>query len=104
MDTPPPPLSETLVFPAQGSGVGPGASPGVACRGVETPQVPGYTLTNLLGTGSTAVVWRAVQLSTGRPVALRLWAAGPAAAAAPWARRRFRREADLITRLEHPHI
>ena len=56
----------------------------------------------LLGQGGMATVWRAVQLSTGREVALKLME--PLLLASRRARARFDRELRLTARLTHPNI
>ncbi|MCX5655274.1 MAG: serine/threonine protein kinase, partial [Planctomycetota bacterium] len=66
------------------------------------PQVEGYEILGPLGEGGMGIVWRAVQLSTRRPVALKLLRAGGFASSK--ARLRFEREVELAARLEHPHI
>lgn len=68
----------------------------------EYPHVVGYEITGRLGEGGMGVVWRAVQLCTRRPVALKLMSA--AALGSANARRRFEREVELASRLEHPNI
>ena len=66
------------------------------------PEIEGYEVLGPLGEGGMGIVWRAVQLSTRRPVALKLHRAG--AFASPKALLRFEREVELAARLEHPHI
>ena len=66
------------------------------------PEVEGYEVTGRLGEGGMGVVWRAVQLSTRREVALKLLAAGRFHS--DRARGRFEREVELSARLEHPNI
>jgi serine/threonine protein kinase len=66
------------------------------------PQVPGYTITGRLGQGGMGAVWRAVQLSTGREVAVKLMS--PSVFGSTRAQARFLREVELVARLEHPHI
>ncbi|MEM7624957.1 MAG: serine/threonine-protein kinase [Planctomycetota bacterium] len=66
------------------------------------PQIPGYRLLHKLGEGGMGVVWKAVQLATRRPVALKLL--GAAAFGSNAARLRFEREVELAARLEHPFI
>ncbi|MFW6107585.1 MAG: WD40 repeat domain-containing serine/threonine protein kinase [bacterium] len=66
------------------------------------PQIPGYRVTGRLGEGGMGTVWRAVQLSTRRPVAVKVL--GLAAFGSEKARVRFEREVELTARLEHPHI
>jgi serine/threonine protein kinase len=65
-------------------------------------QIEGYEILGPLGEGGMGIVWRAVQLSTRRPVALKLLRAGGFASSK--ARLRFEREVELAARLEHPHI
>lgn len=66
------------------------------------PQIDGYHLIEKLGEGGMGVVWKAIQLATRRPVALKLLSA--AAFASEPARLRFEREVELAARLEHPCI
>lgn len=67
-----------------------------------TPQIEGYKIVDKLGEGGMGVVWRAIQLSTSRIVALKLLS--PAVLGSDSARARFAREIELSARLEHPHI
>jgi serine/threonine protein kinase len=68
----------------------------------EWPAVPGYEILGVLGRGGMAVVFKARQLELQRIVALKMlrdWArAGEKELA------RFRAEADVIARLQHPNI
>ncbi|MCD4687312.1 MAG: serine/threonine protein kinase, partial [Anaerolineae bacterium] len=64
--------------------------------------VKGYDIGESIGTGSFGVVYRAVQPSVGREVAIKIIL--PAFANQPDFVRRFETEARLIARLEHPHI
>jgi len=66
------------------------------------PVIDGYEITGRLGEGGMGVVWRALQLSTGRPVAIKLMSA--AAFGSERARLRFEREVRLTARLDHPQI
>jgi len=65
------------------------------------PEVPGYGSLIEIARGGQGVVYRAVQLSTRRPVALKvLRDVAPTEAE----RRRFEREIDLAASLRHPNI
>ncbi len=55
-----------------------------------------------IGRGGAGEVWRATHLGLGREVAVKLLAEQPAGD--PDARARFLREAQLIARLDHPHV
>ncbi len=68
----------------------------------ELPTVEGYNLIEEVGRGGMGVVYRALQLSTKRVVALKVMLA--AAFASPFARRRFEREVELAARLQHASI
>jgi serine/threonine protein kinase len=54
------------------------------------------------GRGGMGVVYRATELSLGRPVALKLIA--PARAEDPGFRERFQREARLTAAIDHPNV
>src|SRR5690348_11307104 len=82
--------------PAAGRGVDHGETAHYA------PIVPGYCITGRLGEGGMGVVWRAVQLSTHREVALKVMkvpGTGPSLA-----RLRFERGVELSAKLDHPGI
>jgi protein kinase-like protein len=64
--------------------------------------IAGYRVEDLLAGGGMGVVYRATQLSLGRTVALKVLA--PHLSADLEFRERFRREAAMQARLEHPHI
>jgi tetratricopeptide (TPR) repeat protein len=66
------------------------------------PEIEGYEVAGPLGAGGMGTVWRAVQQSTRREVALKVL--GHAALVSVKARARFEREVELASRLEHPHI
>ncbi len=61
-----------------------------------------YRLVERLGAGGMSVVWRGYDEVLGRPVAVKLMAAG--LVADPDLRGRVRREARAAARLSHPHI
>ncbi|MET0166972.1 MAG: protein kinase, partial [Vicinamibacterales bacterium] len=60
-----------------------------------------YRVTSRLGAGGMGVVYKAVDAKFQRPVAIKLLSAASAATAA---RRRFLREAQTASSLNHPHI
>ncbi|MBM3122322.1 MAG: serine/threonine protein kinase [Chloroflexi bacterium] len=65
------------------------------------PEFPGYQLQSLIGRGGMGRVYRAEQLATRRPVAVKVLdraTTDPAKLAA------FRREAATVAQLEHPHV
>ena len=62
----------------------------------------GFCVEELIGIGGTAIVYRAEQLSLGRPVALKVLA--PQQADDEAFRTRFRREGKHLAVLEHPNI
>ena len=62
----------------------------------------GYRLLDEIGSGAFSVVWRAVQPSVGREVAIKQIRSE--LASQPEFIRRFEAEARLIARIEHPHI
>ena len=67
------------------------------------PATPaGYRIASEIHRGAQGVVYRAVQLATQRPVALKVLLAG--ALATSRQRRRFERECELVAQLEHPHV
>jgi WD40 repeat protein/serine/threonine protein kinase/DNA-binding XRE family transcriptional regulator len=64
--------------------------------------VKGFELGEMIGSGGYGVVYRALQSSVGRDVAVKIIL--PRYANHPDFIRRFEAEAQLIARLEHPHI
>jgi serine/threonine-protein kinase len=83
--------------------MGPNASPPAPPPGeADLPQVPGYRVEGVLGHGGVGVVYRAWHLGLQRPVALKMLLAGAQAPAAD--RERFRREAEAVAALRHPHV
>ncbi|MBX3404185.1 MAG: protein kinase [Phycisphaeraceae bacterium] len=75
-----------------GAGLGPEGS----------PRIAGYRVLGVVSSGAQGVVYRAVQESTSRTVAIKTLAAG----LAPSTRQRMRaeREAEIAARLRHPNI
>ena len=86
----------TAPLPVSGAG---GEAPGPPGP---VPEVEGYQILGPLGEGGMGTVWRAVQLSTHREVALKLL--GHGTFTSDKARLRFEREVEVTAGLEHPHI
>src|SRR5581483_8150894 len=70
--------------------------------GEKLPRVPGYEVVAVLGRGGMGVVFQARHLKLNRLVALKMLLAG--AYAGPLELERFRREAEAVAALRHPHI
>jgi tetratricopeptide (TPR) repeat protein/tRNA A-37 threonylcarbamoyl transferase component Bud32 len=68
----------------------------------ESPQIQGYDILAKLGEAGQGQVWRALQLSTGREVALKVPRVG--SLVSDRTRMRFEREVELAARLKHPRI
>jgi serine/threonine protein kinase len=66
------------------------------------PAIPGYEILGELGRGGMGVVYRALQVSSQRMVALKL--IRDSALAGPRERARFRIEAEAAARMHHPHL
>src|SRR6202521_3032886 len=64
-------------------------------------QVGSYRIESVLGAGGMGTVYRALDTKLNRPVAVKLLSDELADAAA---RRRFQREAQMASSLNHPHI
>jgi predicted Ser/Thr protein kinase len=65
-------------------------------------SIPGYEVLGLLGRGAMGVVYLARQTSLNRVVALKVLRGG--IEVDPEARERFFTEAEVIARLQHPHV
>lgn len=65
-------------------------------------QIPGYNIESQIGKGGMAVVYRAIQESLGRPVALKVM--HPLFANSPEFTERFLNEGRLLASLRHSHI
>ncbi|HNU29046.1 MAG TPA: protein kinase [Sedimentisphaerales bacterium] len=66
------------------------------------PEIEGYQIIEKLGEAGQGQVWRAVQQSTGRQVALKVPRIGLLASRRVLAR--FEREVRIVAQLKHPHI
>jgi serine/threonine protein kinase len=77
-------------------------SPRTETPGAHWPTVPGYEILDELGRGGMGVVYRAMQVSLKRPVALKL--IRDAALASAQDRGRLRIEAEAVARMSHPNI
>ena len=66
------------------------------------PAVAGYELLGVLGRGGMGIVYKARQKGLNRLVALKMILSG--AHAAPEERARFRREAEVVARMQHPNV
>lgn len=69
---------------------------------VGSPRIPGYGNLSVISSGSQGVVYKAVQESTSRNVAIKVMIAGDTASARQ--RARGEREAEISARLRHPNI
>jgi len=115
----PPPMAVPIpTAPAPGSGAPKSASPAggpsvhasahvsfasqPAVSATGFPIIDGYDLVRAAGKGGMGVVYEAIQLATGRRVAIKLLP--EAALASELARTRFAREVEVVARLQHPGI
>jgi serine/threonine protein kinase len=64
--------------------------------------IPGYKLLNEISRGGQAIVYKAIQLTTGKTVAVKVLLQGPLADQA--ARERLQREVRVLAALSHPNI
>jgi serine/threonine protein kinase len=78
------------------------AGPTPAAINSEAPAVPGFEILGELGRGGMGIVYRARQVVLQRTVALKMILNG--AHAGPKELSRFRAEAGVIARLQHPNI
>jgi eukaryotic-like serine/threonine-protein kinase len=69
--------------------------------GVPLPSIPGYTIERELGRGGMGVVYLARQVGLERLVAIKML---PQGAEAERTLNRFRTEAEVIARLQHPNL
>ncbi len=67
-----------------------------------TPQIKGYEILGKLGEAGQGQIWRALQVSTSREVALKVPRAGLISSEKALAR--FEREVELAAALKHPNI
>jgi hypothetical protein len=68
----------------------------------ELPNIRGYRLLSEIRSGGQATVYKAVQESTERTVAIKVLFGGPFLSAR--GRERFERETAVLASLDHPHI
>ncbi len=66
------------------------------------PNIEGYTLTGELSQGGQGVVYRAVQVETKRPAAIKMLITGSFASERQ--RQRFDREIEIAARFRHPNL
>jgi hypothetical protein len=78
------------------------APPAPALDLAPLPLVPGYEILDEVGRGGMGMVYRARQVALNRLVALKLMRDGAHATAEE--RARFKREAEAVARLQHPHV
>ena len=97
------PSSErTLPVGAAPANEGSSGATGLKNTGQPLPEIPGYDVLKQIGRGGMGVVYKAVQRSTKRVVALKALLEGPFASDV--ARARFEREIALAAALKHPGI
>lgn len=79
-----------------------GTDPSTATVTAARPEIPGYDLTEILGRGGMGEVWKAVQKSLGRVVAVKILPEKLAKDSEFVAR--FEKEATALASLSHPNI
>jgi len=94
-------------WPDGQSGIASSASPAASpkkdtAEGMFGPRLEGYRILGEIGSGGGGTVWRALQVSTHREVALKVLSTR--ILGSERARLRFQREVELTARLEHPNI
>ena len=94
--------SEVLGKEAPSSGVSKNTDSHLATAETIFPRIEGYEILGRLGKGGMGTVWRAIQLSTKREVALKLLEGKRLTS--DRARGRFEREVTLSAQLTHPII
>ena len=65
-------------------------------------QIPGYTLIDTIGTGGMATVYKGIQDSLKRKVAIKV--IHKKLANQPLVLQQFERESYIIAQLNHPHV
>ncbi|MEM8678588.1 MAG: serine/threonine-protein kinase [Planctomycetota bacterium] len=71
-------------------------------RDTKPPEIPGYVVEEELHRGGQGVVFRGIQKSTGRRVAIKMLLSGQLAGTQE--RARFEREVQTLAQLKHPNI
>src|SRR5262245_46602578 len=94
----------TLVTFDDAQGLAPPPAPSPTARPL--PRVEGYDVLDEVGKGGMGVVYKALHLGLKRVVALKMLQPSPGLSADDWQQQlsRFRREAEALARLRHPHI
>ncbi|MCB9851710.1 MAG: tetratricopeptide repeat protein [Phycisphaerales bacterium] len=77
-------------------------APAEASGAISTDAIPGYEILGELKRGGQGVVYRAMQVSTRREVAVKVMHEGPFAGASD--KMRFDREVETLAKLKHPNI
>src|ERR1700722_14793295 len=79
-----------------------GTDPSLVAPDAIPPRLPGYEILDEIGRGGMGIVYRAVQLATSRPVALKVMLDSPVKRQMRIAR--FHTEAAIERMLHHPNI